>query len=172
MALPPKAKRHCGLEPLRRLCHRLIAFSIAGREQSLQTLIVEVCGLTTIDMDELVRLRIYDRLGDVVTWVALGPPRTGPQRLQRLEKEVHRLGESLGDQRVLLERLTTDHERFSGWMVDRMTQLIQKSGIRYPRFDGNVVGTSHLSYKIWRFRQRTDGPSTSATPQTKDQPDP
>ncbi|GKC38175.1 hypothetical protein Tco_1050559, partial [Tanacetum coccineum] len=79
-------------EPLRRLCCRLIAFTIAGRgqapekvtttnllseevimEESLQTLNVEFCALTTIDIDELVRLRFCDRLGDVVTWVALGP---------------------------------------------------------------------------------------------------
>nr|GEY21322.1 hypothetical protein [Tanacetum cinerariifolium] len=85
-------------EPLRRLCHILIAFTIFGRgqalekvtttdlfnlrsmdegmtsdyEQSLQTFIVEVRGLTTIDIDELVKLRICDRLGDVVTWVAMG----------------------------------------------------------------------------------------------------
>ncbi|GJW09457.1 hypothetical protein Tco_1575284 [Tanacetum coccineum] len=99
-------------EPLRRLCHRLIAFTIAGRDQtpekvttiylfflrmrkkgaqmsegyfivrlgvhcrvimeeSLQTLTMKVRGLTTIDIDELIRLRICKRLRDVVTWVAL-----------------------------------------------------------------------------------------------------
>ncbi|GKC84571.1 hypothetical protein Tco_1140288 [Tanacetum coccineum] len=41
-------------------------------EESLRTLIVELRGLTTIDIDELVRLRIRERLGDVVTWVAMG----------------------------------------------------------------------------------------------------
>nr|GEV30855.1 hypothetical protein [Tanacetum cinerariifolium] len=43
-------------EPLRRLCHRLIALTILGR-------------------DELIRLRICERLVDVVTWVTLGPKR-------------------------------------------------------------------------------------------------
>ncbi|GKA00370.1 hypothetical protein Tco_0672920 [Tanacetum coccineum] len=54
-------------EPLRRLCHRLIAFTIAGRDQTPE----KVRGLTTIDIDELIRLRICKRLRDVVTWVAL-----------------------------------------------------------------------------------------------------
>ncbi|GJX78453.1 hypothetical protein Tco_0326602 [Tanacetum coccineum] len=44
-------------------------------EESLQTLTTEVRGLTTIDMKELVRLRICERLLDILTWVALGPPR-------------------------------------------------------------------------------------------------
>nr|GEW21981.1 hypothetical protein [Tanacetum cinerariifolium] len=89
-------------KPLRRLCHRFIAFTIAGRGQAPKK-------VTTTDlfflrsMDEGmsvnvsyllayymirhasgrkrgarmsgVRLRICDRLGDVVTWVAMGPKR-------------------------------------------------------------------------------------------------
>nr|GEW50428.1 hypothetical protein [Tanacetum cinerariifolium] len=126
-------------DPLRRLCHRLIAFSIAGRSQalekvtttdflylrsmdegavvnvyyllaqylfrfasrrmqgakifgghfiaclsehfgliteaSLQWLIMVVRDLTMIDTDELVRLYICERLGDVETWVAPRPKR-------------------------------------------------------------------------------------------------
>ncbi|GKE53236.1 hypothetical protein Tco_1488392, partial [Tanacetum coccineum] len=44
-------------------------------EESLRTLNVEVRGLTMINIEELVRLRIHDRLGVVVTWVAMGPER-------------------------------------------------------------------------------------------------
>ncbi|GJY50371.1 hypothetical protein Tco_0441218 [Tanacetum coccineum] len=126
-------------EPLKRLCHRMIAFTIARRgqapekvtttdlfflrsmdegtvvnvpyllmrflfrfalgrkqgaqiseghfiirvgvhfgvitDESIQTLTMEVRGLTTINIHELVRLRIYKRLGDVVTWLVLGPQR-------------------------------------------------------------------------------------------------
>nr|GEU88034.1 hypothetical protein [Tanacetum cinerariifolium] len=97
-------------EPLRRLCHSLIAFLLL--EESLQTLTVEVCELIRIDIEELVRLRIYDRLIDVVTWVAMGPkkqqvvvaagdahvpqaaasaPRRVGNRLQRLKEEVYML---------------------------------------------------------------------------------
>ncbi|GKE87893.1 hypothetical protein Tco_1565368, partial [Tanacetum coccineum] len=51
-------------------------------------------------------------------------PRTIPQRLQRLEEEVYRLRESLGEQRMLLERMSSDQARFSSWMFDRITQLM------------------------------------------------
>ncbi|GKB73996.1 hypothetical protein Tco_0935408 [Tanacetum coccineum] len=57
-------------DPLKRLCHCLIAFTIAGRG-----LTVVVIDLTMIDMDELVRLYICERLLDVMTWVALRPER-------------------------------------------------------------------------------------------------
>ncbi|GKB26607.1 hypothetical protein Tco_0866008 [Tanacetum coccineum] len=169
-------------EPLRRLCHRLIAFTIARRgqepekvttinlfflrsmdegtvvnvlyllahylvikEQSLQALGVEVHRLTTIDSDKLVRLRIYKRLGDVVTW--LGPqrqqvnptpqaaapaPRTIAQRVHRLEEEGLRFG------------------------------LMEDSGIGYLRFDGSIIGSSHVPYERRRVRQRTTNASTSA----------
>ncbi|GJU98953.1 hypothetical protein Tco_1328224 [Tanacetum coccineum] len=126
-------------EPLRRLCHRLIAFTISGRgqapekvtttnlfylrsidegtvvnvpyvlaqylfryawgrkagaqmsggyfiaqlgihfgvitEQSLQTLAAEVHELPTINIEELIRLRICERLIDTVSWVVVGPQR-------------------------------------------------------------------------------------------------
>nr|GEW71479.1 hypothetical protein [Tanacetum cinerariifolium] len=91
------------VEPLRRLCHRLIAFTISCRgqatekltttdlfylrKQSLQTLTVKVHGLTTIDIDELVRLRIRDRL-------------------------------------------TIDQSRFATWMIGRVTQLNYASDLR------------------------------------------
>ncbi|GKA98741.1 hypothetical protein Tco_0826678 [Tanacetum coccineum] len=44
-------------------------------EESLWGLIVVVCDLMMIDMDELVRLRICERLGDVWAWVAPRPER-------------------------------------------------------------------------------------------------
>ncbi|GKA05541.1 hypothetical protein Tco_0684661 [Tanacetum coccineum] len=162
-------------EPLRRLYHRLIAFTIAGRgqapekylfrhaegrkegakmfgghfiarlpehfglltEERLLGLTVVVRDLTEIDMDELVKLRICERLLELPTWVAPGPERhqvatagaaqadqeileegvqddpapvqapqvplaalssrTVPQRLLRLEEEVHGLRDSIGE---------------------------------------------------------------------------
>nr|GEY35852.1 hypothetical protein [Tanacetum cinerariifolium] len=44
-------------------------------EQRLQGLTVIVCDLLMINMDELVRLKIYDRLGDTKAWVSQGPER-------------------------------------------------------------------------------------------------
>nr|GEZ33730.1 hypothetical protein [Tanacetum cinerariifolium] len=71
---------------LRRLCQRLIAFSIAERSQApkkvtttdlfyLRRLTVVVRDLTMIDMDELVRLYICKRLLDIPTWIAPGTER-------------------------------------------------------------------------------------------------
>nr|GEW19160.1 hypothetical protein [Tanacetum cinerariifolium] len=45
-----------------------------GRKQGVR-MFGEVCESTMIDIDELVGLRICDRLRDVVTWVAMGPER-------------------------------------------------------------------------------------------------
>ncbi|GJS80056.1 hypothetical protein Tco_0729937 [Tanacetum coccineum] len=44
-------------------------------EQSLQTLTVKVCELPTTDPEELTRLRICERLIDIVAWVVVGPQR-------------------------------------------------------------------------------------------------
>ncbi|GKF62051.1 hypothetical protein Tco_0182105 [Tanacetum coccineum] len=44
-------------------------------KESLQRLIVVVHDLRVIDMDELVRLHICERLGDVWAWIAPGPQR-------------------------------------------------------------------------------------------------
>ncbi|GJS54404.1 hypothetical protein Tco_0627766 [Tanacetum coccineum] len=116
----------------------------------LQGLIVVVRDLTEINMDELVRLRICERLMEVPTWVAPGPERwqnvaaravqvhqeiheegvqtdltlvqappsaapaarTMPQRMVRLKEEVHRLRESLGEQRVVLDAMTRYFSRY------------------------------------------------------------
>ncbi|GKD48146.1 hypothetical protein Tco_1277122 [Tanacetum coccineum] len=87
-------------DPILRLCHRLIACSIAGRSQApekvtvtdlfylrgmdvgsinvpyllarLQELTIIVLELPIIDMAELVRLQIYEEIKDTWAWVALG----------------------------------------------------------------------------------------------------
>ncbi|GJR50424.1 hypothetical protein Tco_1400945 [Tanacetum coccineum] len=164
-------------------------------EESLWTLTVEVCRLTTIDIDKLVRLRIYEWLGDEVTWVAMGrerqhvrgavgaaqidldrpkgatehqegvqadltpakpeqipsasapAPRTILQRMQRLEEEVQGLRDSIMEQRVVMERLSSNFISFSTWMITRMTYLMDQSGLGYLRFDGSIDGTAHVPYQ-------------------------
>ncbi|GJU11424.1 hypothetical protein Tco_1133820, partial [Tanacetum coccineum] len=70
----------------------------------------------------------------------------GNEGVQRLEEEVYVLRESLGEQRVLLERISGTHDRLSTWMVARMGQLMDQIGLRYPRFDGSIFGISHVSF--------------------------
>ncbi|GJS13475.1 hypothetical protein Tco_0407947, partial [Tanacetum coccineum] len=144
---------------LRRLCHRLIAFRISKRGQApekfvsclaehfglliedrLRELIVVVRDLPMIDMDELVRLQICDRLGDTWAWVARGLERqqvaaTGVAQADeeipekgRLEEEVRRVRESLDEYRVLLERMSSEKSRLSAWVVGSITQLLNQSG--------------------------------------------
>ncbi|GJU91672.1 hypothetical protein Tco_1304095 [Tanacetum coccineum] len=81
-------------DPMLRLCHRLIAFSIAGRSQApekyvarlaehfgllaeerLQDLTVIAPALPIIDMAELVRLQLCVELGNTWAWVPIGPAR-------------------------------------------------------------------------------------------------
>ncbi|GKB01626.1 hypothetical protein Tco_0829670 [Tanacetum coccineum] len=180
-------------EPVRRLCHRLIIFTIAGRGQApekvtttdlyylrsmdegtinvlyllahdygAEPLGIDYGGPQAVNMDDLIRLRIYKRLLGIPTWVALGPerqqdkaaakgahidpkvahegvqanptpaqappdapaPRSVPQRFQRLEEEVRGLRDSIREQHVAMERLSSDFVGFSILMITRMTQLM------------------------------------------------
>nr|GFB45305.1 hypothetical protein [Tanacetum cinerariifolium] len=132
-----------------------VHFGVITKE-ILHALTVKVRELTTIDIDELVRLRIWDKLRDVVTWVPMGPERQHVEvaaravdvdpRL-RLEEEVHEFGGILGEQRQLLEKTSSDHDRLSTGMVARMTQLMDQSGMGYMRFDGTYVESLHVEYE-------------------------
>ncbi|GKC12219.1 hypothetical protein Tco_1009001 [Tanacetum coccineum] len=106
-----------------------------------EVLTVVAYDLLMIDMDELVRLRICDRLGDTRAWVEPGPerqhdamaggvqapptaaptPRTMSQRMTRLEEEVHGLRESLGKQRAVLDGMSRDFSSFVTWMVGHLS---------------------------------------------------
>nr|GEY89788.1 hypothetical protein [Tanacetum cinerariifolium] len=193
---------------LRRLCHILITFSISGRGQApekvtatdlfylrsmdegtmvnvpylrLRGLTVVVRDLPMIDMVELVRLWICDRifLRRVFPAPVQAPqappaapePRTMLQWIQRLEEKVRRVRESLDEQQVLLERMSSEKSRLSAWVVGSITQLLNQSGESYVRFDGSIMGTSHASYQR-RTRLMTDGAITSVAPHIDDQPDP
>ncbi|GJY47097.1 hypothetical protein Tco_0436160 [Tanacetum coccineum] len=197
-------------DPLRRLCHRLIAFSIAGRGQAPEkvttTYLLYLRSMdegATVNVPYLlayylfrhalgrklgakmsgghliaylgVHLGVITKLGDVVTWVAMGlegqhagtaaaspTPRTDGERLQRLEEEVHRLGKILVQQGALIDRLSIDLSRFATKMIGRMTQVMDASGLRYQEFDGSFVGSSQVLYQRRSFRQRTDGSGTSS----------
>ncbi|GKB89225.1 hypothetical protein Tco_0961497, partial [Tanacetum coccineum] len=82
-------------------------------------------GTRVIDMEELVRLPICDRLGDTWAWadpapiqapqappVAAPGPRTKPQSMAILKEEVHGLRDSLGEQRAVLDEMSRDFSRY------------------------------------------------------------
>nr|GEW10703.1 hypothetical protein [Tanacetum cinerariifolium] len=78
-------------DPVWRLCHRLISYSISRRGRHLKRRLAHHFGLASddglrglsvvtrkiplIDMGELVKLNIYREIGDDWAWVALGPER-------------------------------------------------------------------------------------------------
>ncbi|GKF46562.1 hypothetical protein Tco_0136364 [Tanacetum coccineum] len=139
-----------------RLCHRLIAFSIAGRGQAPKKVHQEIYeeGVQT----DLTLVR--------ATPSAAPAARTMPQRIVRLEEEFHGLRESLKEQRVVLDAMTRDFFRLTTWTVGRLSQLLDASGITYMRYDDNQIPYQR------RTRRRTDRANTSAAPRTDNQPDP
>ncbi|GJU98697.1 hypothetical protein Tco_1327968 [Tanacetum coccineum] len=213
-----------------RLCHRLIACSIAGRSQTPEKVIVtdlfylrgmdvgsvnvpyllatylrlfavgrksgalisgeqfvarltkhfgllteeRLGGLTdiapalpVIDMDELVRLQICIKIDDTWDWVALGPERqpdvaagapgvaqdasvvdegdqavsapvqapqpppaaarTMPQRMVRLEEDVHEICRALAEQREVIGAMARDFSRFTVWVASGIAQLLDSA---------------------------------------------
>ncbi|GKC44249.1 hypothetical protein Tco_1061971 [Tanacetum coccineum] len=169
-------------DPILRLCHRLIAYSIVGRSQAP---------------------KICIELNDTWAWVAMGPERqpdaaagapaevedapivdeggqadlapaqapqqppppppaparTMVQRLGRLE-DVQGLCQDVGSLRGLVERSMTDQGRFSTWMMTCMTQLMEASGLTHQAFDGSSRGSLPAAFQR-RTRQRTSEASTS-----------
>ncbi|GJY29684.1 hypothetical protein Tco_0405451, partial [Tanacetum coccineum] len=97
-------------DPVLRLFHRMMAHSIAGRSQALEKILggltVIALELPIIDMAELVRLQISEDVpavdeGDQAIPAPVQPPqqpppppptaRTMPQRMARLEEDVHEI---------------------------------------------------------------------------------
>ncbi|GJT58508.1 hypothetical protein Tco_1002041 [Tanacetum coccineum] len=88
-----------------------------------------------------------------------------PQRITRLDEEVHELRRSIRGLRGDVDRSITDQVRFTTWMVSCMTQLMDASGRTYQAFDSTLVGSSQFPNQR-STRRRTDNASTSA-PQIK-----
>ncbi|GKA89851.1 hypothetical protein Tco_0811663, partial [Tanacetum coccineum] len=65
-------------------------------------------------------------------------PKTMPQRITRLEEEVHELQQSIVGLRGDVDRSITDQSRFATWMVSCMTQLMDASGRTYQAFDSTL----------------------------------
>ncbi|GJT11539.1 hypothetical protein Tco_0858581 [Tanacetum coccineum] len=219
-----------------RLCHRMMAHSIAGRSQAPKKVTMNdlfylrgldvgsvnilyllalyprrftarrkntwridiYCPkLPIIDMAELVRLQIYEQLGDTWAWVAMGPERlpdaavgapevaqdapivdeggqadlapvqapppppaptrTMPQRMARLEEDVHEIREALTEQREVIESMARDFSKFSTWAITGLARMMDKAGVTYV-----LYSETHLPYQRLRVRQRTGEASTSA----------
>nr|GEW09194.1 ribonuclease H-like domain-containing protein [Tanacetum cinerariifolium] len=122
--------------------------------ESLQTLTVEVYGLTTIDIEELSRLRICERLRDVVPQIpqAAAPIlRTIPQRLHRLEEDVHSNNSSVDvhSNSVSSNNATTSNSLIScsNEQSARLMNLLNENGVSTANAN-MVVGNINLGWIV------------------------
>nr|GEV12188.1 hypothetical protein [Tanacetum cinerariifolium] len=146
-------------DPVRRLCHRMIAYSISGRGMHLGR--ARLSGghfIGRLDMHfglaAAAGTHVDDEAGPAAEEVAeeipapaqapppLPQPRTMSQRIERVEEEIHDLRHDIVGLRA--------HGR-------------QRPD--YQPFDGTLVGSSRLSFQR-RVRPRTGDASTSAAPHT------
>ncbi|GJZ81622.1 hypothetical protein Tco_0646616 [Tanacetum coccineum] len=89
---------------LRRLCHRLIAFSISWRGQAPEKVDPRVAEEGALDIPA----PMQPPPGPQASAPA---PRTMPQSMARLKEEVHGLHESLGEQCAVLDGISRDFSR-------------------------------------------------------------
>ncbi|GKC40149.1 hypothetical protein Tco_1052533, partial [Tanacetum coccineum] len=213
-------------DPVLRLCHKMMAHSIAGRSQAPEKVTVtdlfylrgldvgsfvarlaEHFGLLTaellggltviapelpiIDMAELVRLQICAQFDDTWAWVAIGlerhpdaavgapavvedapfadegdqavlapaqapqqpppPPLaiswTMPQRMVRLEEDVHEIHGALTKQREVIDAMAHYFSRFSTWVVTGLARMIDRAGVAYVPYSD-----THVPYQRRRVR--------------------
>ncbi|GJS15969.1 hypothetical protein Tco_0410441 [Tanacetum coccineum] len=93
-----------------------------------------------------------------------------PQRIMRLEEDVHELRQSIVGLRGDVDRSITEQSRFATRMVSCMTQLMDARGHTYQAFDNTLVGSSRFPYQ-GRTRRRTGDASTSTSQQDEQLPD-
>ncbi|GKA32243.1 hypothetical protein Tco_0718610 [Tanacetum coccineum] len=148
-------------DPMLRLCHWMMAHSIARRSQALEKSRAHISGgqfvarlpkhfglLTTEILGELTVIALelpiinMERQPDAVAGapaVAEDAPATDEG-----DQAVLALGilKDVGSLHGLVERSMTDQGRFSTWMMSCMTQLMDASGLTYQAFDRTFQGSS------------------------------
>ncbi|GJV93723.1 hypothetical protein Tco_1541536 [Tanacetum coccineum] len=162
-------------------------FGLVG-DQGLRGLLVVVIELLVIDLHELAVVAgapgatagapAADKGAQAVPVPVQAPqpsppalqPQTMSQRIDRLEEEVRDLRQSIVGLRGVFKSSITKQTRVSTWMITCMTQLVDASGRTYQAFDSTLVNSSQIPYQR-HVRPKTGDASTSAAPQTDDQPD-
>nr|GFA13752.1 hypothetical protein [Tanacetum cinerariifolium] len=82
--------------------------------------------------------------------------RTMPQRLARLEEEVHGIQVSVGEQCEVVDAIAKDLSRFTVWAAGGISQLLALAGAIYMRYF-----ETHVPYQR-RVQCRTDDATTLA----------
>ncbi|GJZ48974.1 hypothetical protein Tco_0603164 [Tanacetum coccineum] len=84
------------------------------------------------------------------------PARTMPQRMARLEEDVHEIRGALTEQREVIDAMAHDFSRFSTWVTTGLGRMMDRAGVTYTPYS-----QTHMSYQR-RVRQRTGEASSSA----------
>ncbi|GKA13087.1 hypothetical protein Tco_0692633 [Tanacetum coccineum] len=93
--------------------------------------------------------------------------KTMPQRMARLEEDMHKIFRALTEQREVIDAMARDFLRFNTWAVTGLALMMDRAGVAYVPYS-----ETHVPYQRHRVRQRTGEASTSAAQQDLQQPDP
>ncbi|GKE25744.1 hypothetical protein Tco_1441128, partial [Tanacetum coccineum] len=143
-------------DPKLRLCHRLIACSIAGRSQAPEK-VLEINFFRK-------EAEGYDILRSVSgpAWQERGTGGVAEEALVALRGDDEDEEMPQG-QREVLDSMARDFSRFSTWTVTSLARLMDRASVPYMRYSESPVKYQRCT------RQRTSEPSTSAALK---QPDP
>ncbi|GJW76804.1 hypothetical protein Tco_0138486 [Tanacetum coccineum] len=150
-------------DPVRRLCHRMIACTISGRGHGPKK-----------GRKSGARLSGGHFIGHLAEHFGLvsdeglreGPPppppapqpRTMSQRIKRIEEDMRDLQNDVVGLLGVVESFTTEKSRVSTWLISCMTQLMDASGHPYQAFD------STLEVAYWNALTRVFNPRTKEMP--------
>ncbi|GJU91585.1 putative reverse transcriptase domain-containing protein [Tanacetum coccineum] len=169
-------------DPVLRLCHQMMAHSIARRSQAPEK--PDILGFAAGRKSGASYhwLQICMEVDDTWAWVAMRPERQPDavawhhyhqlylgqaQRWPELKEDAHEIHGALTEQREVIDTMARDFSRFSTWAITRLAWMIDKAGVTYVPYS-----ETHVPYQRRRVRQRTGEASTSAAQQDPQQPDP
>nr|GEZ01437.1 hypothetical protein [Tanacetum cinerariifolium] len=112
-----------------RLCNRLIACSIVGRSRGPK--------------------KAPPRLPSPAD------ARTMPQRMARLEEDVHEIRGALTKQREVIDAMACDFSRFYTWTTTSLARMMDRAGVTYMSYSQTLREYQRC------VRRRTDSASTS-----------
>ncbi|GJY08176.1 hypothetical protein Tco_0375230 [Tanacetum coccineum] len=148
-----------------RLCHRMMAHGITGRSQAPEKICVQLddtwawvamgperqpdamAGAPGVAQDA----PIIDEGGQAVSAPVEAPQqppspppapaRTMPQRMARLEEDVHEIRGALTEQHEVIELMAHDFSIFSTWVTTGLGRMMDRAGVTYTPYS-----QTHMSY--------------------------
>ncbi|GJU05452.1 hypothetical protein Tco_1121882 [Tanacetum coccineum] len=178
-------------DPVRRLCHRMIAYNISSRGQALEKYLFRHAegrksGARLSGGHFIGHLAMHFGLVSDEGLRGLQATAAGAHEADEADQAAEEVAPKIPAPaqappppppapqprlRGVVESFTIEQSKFSTWMISCMTQLMDVSGQTYQPFKNTLVGSSWLSF--WRcVRPRTCDASTSTAPHTDAQPDP